>query len=186
MALNEFEGTLMLVSHDRALLRSVCDEFWLVARGGVAPFDGDLEDYQRYLLDEAKRLRAAAADQVAADSIAVAAIPESAAAQKPLQEPLNPVNPAEQRRLDAQRRQQRAEKTRPLKRALEKTEQRMQALGAEQATIEQRLATALPPADIAEAGRRLKAVGDELATLEDEWLRLSGEIEAMENTAAPA
>ena len=180
VALNEFEGTLMLVSHDRALLRSVCDEFWLVARGGVAPFDGDLEDYQRYLLDEAKRLRAAAADQVAADSIAVAAIPESAAAQKPLQEPLNPVNPAEQRRLDAQRRQQLAEKTRPLKRALEKTEQRMQALGAEQATIEQRLATALPPADIAEAGRRLKAVGDELATLEDEWLRLSGEIEAIE------
>ena len=180
VALNEFEGTLMLVSHDRALLRSVCDEFWLVARGGVAPFDGDLEDYQRYLLDEAKRLRAAAADQVAADSIAVAAIPEIAAAQKPLQEPLNPVNPAEQRRLDAQRRQQLAEKTRPLKRALEKTEQRMQALGAEQATIEQRLATALPPADIAEAGRRLKAVGDELATLEDEWLRLSGEIEAIE------
>ena len=180
VALNEFEGTLMLVSHDRALLRSVCDEFWLVARGGVAPFDGDLEDYQRYLLDEAKRLRAAAADQVAADSIAVAAIPESAAAQKPLQEPLTPVNPAEQRRLDAQRRQQLAEKTRPLKRALEKTEQRMQALGAERATIEQRLATALPPADIAEAGRRLKAVGDELATLEDEWLRLSGEIEAIE------
>ena len=55
MALNEFEGTLMLVSHDRALLRSVCDEFWLVSRGGVGPFDGDLDDYQRYLLDEAKR-----------------------------------------------------------------------------------------------------------------------------------
>ena len=50
----------MLVSHDRALLRSVCDEFWLVGRGGVAPFDGDLDDYQRYLLDEAKRMREAA------------------------------------------------------------------------------------------------------------------------------
>jgi ATP-binding cassette subfamily F protein 3 len=50
MALNEFEGTVMLVSHDRALLRSVCDEFWLVGRGGQ-PFDGDLDDYQRYLLD---------------------------------------------------------------------------------------------------------------------------------------
>ena len=57
VALNEFEGTVMLVSHDRALLRSVCDEFWLVARGGVEPFDGDLDDYQRYLLDEAKRSR---------------------------------------------------------------------------------------------------------------------------------
>jgi ATP-binding cassette subfamily F protein 3 len=38
MALNEFEGTVMLVSHDRSLLRSVCDEFWLVSRGGVADF----------------------------------------------------------------------------------------------------------------------------------------------------
>jgi ATP-binding cassette subfamily F protein 3 len=37
MALNEFEGTVMLVSHDRALLRAVCDEFWLVSRGGVSP-----------------------------------------------------------------------------------------------------------------------------------------------------
>jgi len=57
MALNRFEGTLMLVSHDRALLRSVCDEFWLVGRGAVVPFDGDLDDYQRYLLEESRRLR---------------------------------------------------------------------------------------------------------------------------------
>ena len=57
MALNGFEGTLMLVSHDRALLRSVCDEFWLVGRGAISPFDGDLDDYQRYLLEESKRLR---------------------------------------------------------------------------------------------------------------------------------
>ena len=61
VALNEFEGTVMLVSHDRALLRSVCDEFWLVSRGGVGPYDGDLDDYQRYLLDEAKRVREEAA-----------------------------------------------------------------------------------------------------------------------------
>jgi ATP-binding cassette subfamily F protein 3 len=61
MALNEFEGTVMLVSHDRALLRAVCDEFWLVSRGGIEPFDGDLDDYQRYLLDEAKRSRETAA-----------------------------------------------------------------------------------------------------------------------------
>jgi ATP-binding cassette subfamily F protein 3 len=40
-------------------LRSVCDEFWMVSRGGVEPFDGDLDDYQRYLLDEAKRQREA-------------------------------------------------------------------------------------------------------------------------------
>jgi len=63
VALNEFEGTVMLVSHDRALLRAVCDEFWLVADGGIEAFDGDLDDYQRYLLDEAKRSRDAASSQ---------------------------------------------------------------------------------------------------------------------------
>src|SRR5213083_671600 len=54
MALNEFEGTVMLVSHDRALLREVCDEFWLVTGGGLKPFDGDLDVYQRWLLDQSK------------------------------------------------------------------------------------------------------------------------------------
>ncbi|MBU9321076.1 ABC-F family ATP-binding cassette domain-containing protein [Burkholderia gladioli] len=57
MALNEFEGTVMLVSHDRSLLRAVCDEFWLVTKGGVEPFDGDLDDYQQFLRDEARRMR---------------------------------------------------------------------------------------------------------------------------------
>jgi ATP-binding cassette subfamily F protein 3 len=57
MALDEYEGTVMLVSHDRALLRAVCDEFWMVSRGKVYPFEGDLEDYQQFLLDEAKRQR---------------------------------------------------------------------------------------------------------------------------------
>ena len=60
VALNEFEGSAMLVSHDRALLRSVCDEFWLVSRGGMTDFEGDLDDYQVYLLEEAKRQREAA------------------------------------------------------------------------------------------------------------------------------
>ena len=164
VALNEFEGTLMLVSHDRALLRSVCDEFWLVARGRVETFDGDLQDYQRYLMDEARRQREAAS----------AATPAEA---KPA------LNPAEQRRLDAQRRQQLADRTRPLRRALEQAERRMPQLSDERAALEQRLAAPLPPAEIAEAGRRLKAVTGELAALEDEWLDLSGQIEAIEQTA---
>ncbi len=60
MALNEFEGTVMLVSHDRALLREVCDEFWLVTHGGLEPFDGDLDDYQRWLLEQSKAAARAA------------------------------------------------------------------------------------------------------------------------------
>src|SRR5690606_29182134 len=66
IALNEFEGSVMLVSHDRALLRSVCDEFWLVADGRVTDFAGDLDDYQVYLLEEARRQREAAASRKAA------------------------------------------------------------------------------------------------------------------------
>jgi len=180
VALNEFEGTLMLVSHDRALLRSVCDEFWLVARGSVQPFDGDLEDYQRHLLDEARRLRERVV-ACAPETIADGASQESARAPKPAEPPLNP---AEQRRAQAQRRQQLAEQTRPLRRALAQAEQRMEQLGAERSALEQRLSSPLPAGDIADAGRRLKALAEELQTQEDEWLRLSGEIEAIEQGAA--
>jgi ATP-binding cassette subfamily F protein 3 len=154
VALNEFEGTLMLVSHDRALLRSVCDEFWLVGRGVVSDFDGDLDDYQRYLLDEAKRMREEAkeAAQTAQASMAVLAAPAPA-----------PVA---------------AQQIKPLKRELEQADKRMAALSEEKAELEARMATPLSPADIAKAGKRLKAVTDELATLEERWLELSGQIEA--------
>ncbi len=50
LALAKFDGTLVVVSHDRHLLRSTAEEFWLVAGGGVRPYDGDLEDYRRLLL----------------------------------------------------------------------------------------------------------------------------------------
>jgi ATP-binding cassette subfamily F protein 3 len=57
MALNQFEGSVLLVSHDRALLRAVCDEFWLVGRGVIEDFVGDLDDYQAYLLAESRRIK---------------------------------------------------------------------------------------------------------------------------------
>src|SRR5580765_5225185 len=66
MALNEFEGTVMLVSHDRALLREVCDEFWLVTKGAIEPFDGDLDDYQRWLLEQSKAAAKAAREEASA------------------------------------------------------------------------------------------------------------------------
>jgi ATP-binding cassette subfamily F protein 3 len=49
-ALNDFEGAVVLVSHDRRLIESTADRLWLVADGRVEPFDGDLEDYRRFLL----------------------------------------------------------------------------------------------------------------------------------------
>jgi ATP-binding cassette subfamily F protein 3 len=170
VALNEFEGTVLLVSHDRALLRAVCDEFWLVGRGQIGPFDGDLDDYQRYLLDESKRLR-----EVARADAARAAAPVAA-----LSTPAPSAAPQQQRKLDAQQRQQLAARTKPLKRDLAAAEARMAQLQAERSTLEARLATALPAPEIAETGRRLKAANDEFALLEERWLALSGEIEQLE------
>jgi len=184
VALNEFEGTLMLVSHDRALLRSVCDEFWLVGRGVVGDFDGDLDDYQRYLLDEAKRLREEAklANREAAASAAEAsAAPIVVAA--PTAAPPAPAQPApagkDQRKQDAQERQQRSEQARPLKRELAQVDQRLAAAGSEKSALEASLAQPGAPADIADVGRRLKALGDEIAQLEERWLSLSDQLEAL-------
>ncbi|WP_332815766.1 ABC-F family ATP-binding cassette domain-containing protein [Ramlibacter sp.] len=170
VALNEFEGTVLLVSHDRALLRSVCDEFWLVGAGRVAPFDGDLDDYQRYLLDEARRLREAARVE-AAPAPTPAATPRPAPAGKP----------QEQRRIDAAARQQLAVRTRPLKKELAEAEHRMSRLQAEIRSLESRMATLLAPAEIAESGKRLKQAVAALEAAEERWLSLSGEIEAIES-----
>ena len=171
MALNEFEGTVMLVSHDRALLRAVCDEFWLVGRGQVGPFDGDLDDYQRYLLEEARRLRELARATAEPSAPAAATAPMARDGR-------------EQRKASAQARQQLAEKTKPFKRELEQVDKRLAQLGAEKAQLEQRLTEPLPPTEIADCGRRLKACGDEIETLEERWLVLSSEIETLEAAQA--
>jgi len=179
MALNEFEGTVMLVSHDRALLRAVCDEFWMVGRGKVEPFDGDLDDYQRYLLDESRRLReeAKGAAQGAPEAPPVEVLAAAATQAAPA---VTGLSAGEQRKLDAQRRQQLASQTRPLKRELEQNEQRMAAIEQERNALETQLSTPLPPAEIAETGRRLKALTDEMAALEERWLQLSEQLQQMQ------
>ncbi|MBP8148400.1 MAG: ATP-binding cassette domain-containing protein, partial [Limnohabitans sp.] len=179
MALNEFEGTVMLVSHDRALLRAVCDEFWMVGRGKVEPFDGDLDDYQKYLLEESKRLREVAKN-AAKDAASAPAVPVAVVAQPVATEaPAPAVSGGEQRKLDAQRRQNMATQTRPLKKELDQNEQRMAVVEKEKAGLEALLATPITPGEIADAGRRLKALSDEVAVLEERWLELTAQLEAM-------
>ena len=197
MALNEFEGTVMLVSHDRALLRAVCDEFWMVGRGKVDPFDGDLDDYQKYLLEESKRLREVAKNAARETLTAPVAAPLSAATDAALAKAAAPaevtaakvtpslapqgtsagLSSAEQRKLDAQKRQQLATQTRPLKRELEQNEQRMASIATEKTQLEALLTTPVSPADMADAGRRLKALSDEVAALEERWLVLTSLLE---------
>lgn len=163
MALNEFEGTVMLVSHDRALLRAVCDEFWLVSRGGVEPFEGDLDDYQRYLLDEGKRLREALKQAgKLAEAPVVKAEPVPVAAKKPVS----------------------SGRIKSLRQKQEKLDKSMAALQAEKAAFEARLGGTLSVEEIAETGKQLQHIIDELAIEEGEWLELSGEIEALEAAGA--
>ena len=156
MALNEFEGTVMLVSHDRSLLRSVCDEFWLVTRGGVEPFDGDLDDYQRYLLDEAKRTRE-----------------ELKASLKDAKEVVTQASPpiVENKKLSAQ--------LKTLKRDQGKVEQLMFDLQTRKHGLEARLSTPLPAQEIGTLGLELKQIDEELASYEEKWLTISEQIEVV-------
>jgi ATP-binding cassette subfamily F protein 3 len=54
-ALNDYEGAVVLITHDRSLMEMVADRLWLTADGAVKPFDGDMEDYARFVLDRARR-----------------------------------------------------------------------------------------------------------------------------------
>ena len=146
MALNEFEGTVMLVSHDRALLRAVCDEFWLVSKGGIEPFDGDLDDYQQFLLDEAKRMKALAqAEQAQLQQKALAAAAK----------PSPPKAPA----LGAQKKQQRLESD-------------MQTLEQEKEQLTQAMSLTTASTELAKLGSQLKNTEDKLSQLEAQWLEL--------------
>ncbi len=190
MALNEYEGTVMLVSHDRALLREVCDEFWLVAGGAVKPFDGDLDDYQQWLLEQSRdAARAAKAARAGGESIAPrAAAPAApapvatpAAAKRPAAPPKTPT-PTERgdRKERGRARGKLADQTRPLRVELEQIESRLARIGAERDELEAALsANALAPVEIADAGRQLNHIAAETALLEERWLALSSEIEAI-------
>jgi ATP-binding cassette subfamily F protein 3 len=53
-ALNDYEGAVVLITHDRSLMEMVADRLWLTADGTVRPFDGDMEDYARFVMDRAR------------------------------------------------------------------------------------------------------------------------------------
>ncbi len=53
-ALNDYQGAVILITHDRSLMELVADRLWLAADGTIAPFDGDMDDYARLVLDRAK------------------------------------------------------------------------------------------------------------------------------------
>ena len=175
MALNEYEGTVMLVSHDRALLREVCDEFWLVTGGQVEPFDGDLDDYQKWLLEQSREIARRAREEDRAAQEQARAVSQPAAA--------GPAAPSsrDERKAQAAARMKLAELTRPLKKRQQQAEQALEKAQAEHAALLEAMARPdLSPAERADQGRRLKELADRIETLEMEWLEIGEQIEAME------
>ena len=164
MALNEYEGTVMLVSHDRALLREVCDEFWLVAKGKVEPFDGDLDDYQKWLLEQSREAARAAREPASKPAAAPVAAPK--AVQAPT--------------ASTAVRQKSADEAKPLKKEQAKVEQELaKAQGAHAELLEAMGRADMPPAARAEQGRTLKQLADNIESLEQRWMEIGESLEAL-------
>ena len=180
IALNEFEGTVMLVSHDRALLREVCDEFWLVTRGGVSTFDGDLDDYQKWLQEQAREVAAAAkAAREPRDLREPGSVPGGSTTTALAD--ATGGNRKEDRKAAAQARQRIAEQAKPLKAELNQVDKRLAAAQTESAQLTEQLGQpGLSGAERAEQGKRLKALGDEIESLESRWLELTDEIDRLD------
>ncbi len=183
MALNEFEGTVLLVSHDRALLREVCDEFWLVHDGAIKPFDGDLDDYQRWLLEQAREMQREQSRAGRSEEAKPVARAGSMAASAPLKTGLPSPPPAARRdgrKAAAAVRQRRSDDVKPLRMEQNRIDNRLGVLFAERDKLEAGFAEpALTPDRIAEAGKRLKAVAEEIEQLEMRWLEVGTRIDEL-------
>ncbi len=159
-ALQDYEGALIVVAHDRHLLRATADELWLVLDGTLAPFDGDLDDYRDWV--RARRTRE--------DGDEAASTTDGTAARKA------------QKRAEALERQRLADLRRPLQRKIAEVEAQMQSLGMEKRDLE----TWLASADAYEESNKeqliavLERRGDltwQLARAEEQWLELQARLE---------
>jgi len=164
MALQEFEGAMVLVSHDRYLLRASTDSLLLVADGACAPFDGDLDDYRDWL--QARRRQA-----------------EERSPEAPMA-----ISRREQRRVEAQARNRLSAQRKPLEGQLHEVERELERLGGDRERLETLLAD--PNLYGPESRERLQAclrdqalVGAQLQEAEERWLELQAQLEALASNA---
>jgi ATP-binding cassette subfamily F protein 3 len=158
VALSSYEGALILVSHDRHLLRATANQLWLVHDGRVGAFDGDLDDYTALVL-ASRRERADTDDK-----------PGS--------------NRREQRQQEAAERQRLASARKPLQNKLQKTEAELAKVTDELRELDARLAD---PAfyhaggedEVAKVLKRRGELAQQVETLEARWLQLQEELEAL-------
>ncbi|MBM3608646.1 MAG: ABC-F family ATP-binding cassette domain-containing protein [Alphaproteobacteria bacterium] len=154
-AINDYEGAIILVSHDRYLLDACADRLWLVANGTVKPFDGDMDDYRRFVLEQARSDRETARSGTEANTTQLARR-----------------EAAETRRLAA-----------PLKKQIETLEQRIEKFNTLLQKIDAALAA--PDAfarDAAKAGELSRQRGEveaAIAKAEEEWLEATSQLEEL-------
>lgn len=160
LALQDFTGGVILVSHDRALLRASCDQFILVADGKAQAFDGDLEDYSQWLNEQRLKEKQAAQSQVA---------------DKPSK------NDRAQSKAE---RQARILERRPLLKELEQIERNMAQMQADKKSCDERLndPELYSAADKTELQQLLKTqaeLASKLEAAEERWLELHEQLEAI-------
>nr|WP_275299795.1 ATP-binding cassette domain-containing protein [Achromobacter ruhlandii] len=169
-ALAEFGGSMLLVSHDRHLLRTTVDSFWIVADGAVREFDGDLEDYRDWLAARNAGERAEAARENAENGEAV-------------------VDRKAQRRAEAEQRQRLSALRKPLEAKLAKVETEMEKLRVKLQALDGVIADPDLYSDARRAERQKVMAehgehGKRLETLEEQWLELQGSLEEIEQGEA--
>jgi ATP-binding cassette subfamily F protein 3 len=157
-ALNDYEGAVILISHDRRLIEATMDRLFLVAEGGVHPFDGDLDDYRRFLLTGDNVPRAHETEK------------EEASAPK--------ISKEDARREAAERRKQ----LKPLKDKVDAAEHQISDLTAELAKLDRALADPLlftkDPAKGKAVSKKRADAARSLAAAETRWLAINEEYEA--------
>jgi ATP-binding cassette, subfamily F, member 3 len=163
MALQDFEGAMVLVSHDRHLLRTVTDRLFLVIDGAVQPYDGDLDDYRQWLLTQRQER-----------------LPDSKAASADLSR-------KERRRLDAENRQ----KLRPLRQGVTQAERMVDRLLSEQEALDEQLADSALYAP-SEKERLLKllqqkrSLEQRLERAEEAWIEAQQALDAVQQAEEKA
>ena len=156
LALQEFSGAVILVSHDRGLLGSVCDEFWLVRDGAATRFDGDLQDYAQSLARDAR----------------------SSGQSNTSRRSEEGVDRREQRRRDAAARQQLAS----LRTEFKNIEKELERLTTQRRELEQQMLDSASfnanDSTVRAVPQRLGAVIKQIETLEERWLEIGAQLES--------
>ena len=166
-SLQEFSGTLVVVAHDRHLLKATTDQLWLVAEGGLSEFEGDLDDYKNWARDyHANRRKPAASNNA------------EAAPDRKLQ-----------KRQQAEARQKASAARKPLETRLVKLEKEINNLSSERVALEAWLLGADAYAEInkdklQESIKRQGEVAARILHLEEDWLWVQAELETLRQESA--